>query len=352
MGKALGTIAEAETKGDRSIGDLSFFASAHIAPDGDLAKYVMSFAKESPDMFGLSIVFAHDPQAETEFALAHGAEMDVDDDGYPFVNYTNFVSPDELNTENLPHCRLAELRACDVVDEPAANPGGLFHRHNELLSDGSKVQDYVFGRSEKLGQVQALSALGLNVAPERLKSFVSQYLAAAGLTLSMKGAAMAVEKKPVEDEKEKKPMASEDMPEKEMPEDETAPPEDDAPEIEDEDEEAAEKAGEKKYSGKPDGTLKEYCEAFGFEDGAKFFLQGKSFKAAQTEQIKSLKAQIKDRDEKLAAIATLGVDPVAFTAAKDAKRDETNRSALSQAAEPVDPRAAFAAAIAKPETAK
>lgn len=347
MGKALGTIDNCRTKGDRSIGDLSFFKSSHIAPDGDLAAYVISLSKESPESFGLSIVFRHDMAAETEFALAHGAVMDMDDDGFPFVNYTNFKSPDELNVNNMPHCRLADLRACDVVDEPAANPDGLFHRQNELLSDGSKLLAYLLDQSNELGQVKALSSLGMNfVAPERLKSFVSNYLAAAGLSLVKENEMAAGNGKPstapaalAEDEKKAADTPADGKPVEEkadgMPEKDPVDCEEDP-------------AKSESKCGTPDATLPEYCAAFGYEDGAKFFLAGKTFREGQAEQLASLRAQLKDRDDKLAAFAKLGVEPVGFSPAEDKKRDGSNKSALGDS-QNIDNRAAFAAAISKTE---
>ena len=116
----------------------------------------------------------------------------------------------------------------------------------------------------------------------------------------------------------------------------------------DNEDDSASKADKSKCSSKPDAELSEYCEAFGHENGAKYFLAGTSFKDAQTKEVASLRAALKERDEKLAAFAKAGVDPVAFTAASDKKRDESNSAESLKTQAEIDNRAAFAAANAKP----
>lgn len=115
LGRMLGRVRDVRRDAQHVFADLHFVASAHDTPDGDLADYVMRLAEESPDAFGMSIVFEHDAAAEDAFRQQH-----LDESG-------EFRSPDKRNKTNLPHIRLARLRAADVVDEPAANPRGLFH---------------------------------------------------------------------------------------------------------------------------------------------------------------------------------------------------------------------------------
>jgi hypothetical protein len=360
MGKAVGTLENFSKVGDQVYGDLHCYSAAHDAPDGDLAGYVMNLAEEDPTNFGLSIVFSHDYQDEEDFWNENTQEVEGKDDKGNVVSRTKqFQSPDPYNVQNLPHCRLSELRAADVVDEPAANPKGLFHRENALLADGHKLIDYVLGRSS---QKPALSsALAADIAPERLKSFVTKYLASAGLSLT-KEADM-----PQSDDKVD-PLAAKPADEKKKPD---AQPSDAKPDMEPDgdegtgdptkqtaDDSAADDSANKKTNcddksscseAKPDASLKEYCDAFGHEDGAKFFLEGVSFKTAQNQLVTSLRAQLKDRDDKLAAFAKLGVEPVGFTPGEDKLRDKSNGETKKTGNEPVDNRAAFAAAIAKPE---
>lgn len=333
MGKGLGTIDNLKLVGDQVYGDLHFYAAAHVAPDGDLATYVMNLADEDPVNFGLSIVFSHDWVAEDEFEEEHTKTIEAkDDQGNVVTTRRQFQSPDPNNVENLPHARIAEMRAADVVDEPAANPNGLFHRENEVLQDGGKLIEFILGKSTEAPKLS--SALGVDVAPERLKSFVSKYLAKAGLSISQAkdGAMPDPTKKPTgevpPEELKKEEKASE-------PENKDDKPDEPA-DAEDNDDDSAD---DKSKCSKPDAELSEYCAAFGHEAGAKYFLEGKSFKAAQNEHIKALTAENEEAKKKLAAFATAGVDPVKFSAAADPKREGGETSASGQ----VDNRAMFTA---------
>ena len=355
MGKAVGTIENCSKVGDQVYGDLHCYSAAHDAPNGDLAGYIMNLAEEDPTNFGLSIVFSHDYQDEEDFWNENTKEVEGKDEKGNVVSRTKqFQSPDPLNVQNLPHCRLSELRAADVVDEPAANPKGLFHRENALLADGHALIDFVLGRSTEKPALS--SALAADIAPERLKSFVSKYLAQAGLSLT-KGNAMPQPDAKVD------PLAA--KPEDEKKKDD-AKPSDAKPDMEPDGDEGsgdpakqnADDSADKKTKcddkskcseAKPDASLKEYCDAFGHEAGAKFFLEGVSFKAAQNQLVTSLRSQVKERDEKLAAFAKLGVDPVGFTAGEDKQRDKSNGATQKPTEGPVDNRAAVAAAIAKTE---
>ena len=87
--------------GDRLIADMHFIKSAYNTPHGDLASYVMQLAIDDPDAFGTSIVF--------EMGDVRLDEDDLDESG----------KPKEYAT-----CK--KLHACDFVDQPAANPNGLF----------------------------------------------------------------------------------------------------------------------------------------------------------------------------------------------------------------------------------
>ena len=130
LGKALGRYRNAEIQGDIVYADLHVFQSAHETPDGDLADYVMGLAEEDPEAFGNSISFRPDFGAEEEFQGKHS-----DEDG-------RFQSPDSDNKKNLPHARLAELRAVDAVDSPAANPNGLFHRGDEIVAEADAGSNF------------------------------------------------------------------------------------------------------------------------------------------------------------------------------------------------------------------
>lgn len=92
--------------GQKALADLHIAESAHEAPGGDLAGYVMALAEEDPESFGASIVF--------EMSV----ETRMDEDNKP--------EKDESGNELPPLARVEALFASDVVDEPAANESGFF----------------------------------------------------------------------------------------------------------------------------------------------------------------------------------------------------------------------------------
>lgn len=171
LGKMTAKAFSASVDGDLVRADAHFLESAHDTPDGDLAGYVMDLATEAPEDFGASISFRRDIEAEEEFMRTHGAKQKTDDDGYRYWDLSEFKSPDPRNTNNLRHARLKSLRAVDFVDSPAANPSGLFHEGPfELLENGEKLLDYVFGLVEHAPDVH----LG-DVDPSRLKGFLHRW---------------------------------------------------------------------------------------------------------------------------------------------------------------------------------
>jgi len=323
-GKALGRVTPGPVEGDQVYGDLHFYAAAHNAPDGDLAGYVMDLADEDPAAFGLSIVFTHDWDAEDAFTAENTQTVELKDDaGQVIETRTQFVSPDPQNVDNLPHARIRDLYAADVVDDPAANPNGLFHRANPLASEGRGLLDYVFGRSTEAPRLSALS-----IAPERLRAFVSQYLATSGL--SLKESTMpkpkltlwqrlqaSLSKLEEEDKKEepgddKKSEANDSEGKEEAEDDEEKTKADGT--SEDEDKKGDGEAKEDDEEGMRSG-LGKFVEMFGAERGAEYFLKPLSFEEALKAEVLSLRAQLKTADEKIATFAKLGVDPVKFSAA-------------------------------------
>lgn len=111
LGKFLGRVRDFRVVDGVLVGDLHLSESASLAPGGDLRQYVELRADEDPASFGMSGVF----YARTAWPLEDGSEVWVDDVG---------DRPDSAVTE-LPVIRPTELRAWDVVDEPAAVRGGL-----------------------------------------------------------------------------------------------------------------------------------------------------------------------------------------------------------------------------------
>lgn len=175
LGKHLGRINNARVEGNQVIGDLHFSDSAHKTPDGDLAEYVNSLVSEDPNAAGLSIVFMRDRNAESQFMLANGAELDGS-----WLDTSGFKSPDPNNKDNYPHARLAELRAADLVDEPAANPDGMFDSM-PIAREADKALAFALGLSEEKPTAELF---GVDV--DRASAFVGRFLSSRGLSIVTK----------------------------------------------------------------------------------------------------------------------------------------------------------------------
>jgi hypothetical protein len=175
LGKFLGTIeGPARLDGDMVRADLHLSETAHSAPDGDLAAYVMDMAERHPEHFGMSIVFSRDTKAEESFREDKGER-----------------SPDPDNKKNLRHVRLKELYAGDIVDDPAANPEGLFHR-DHIAHDAEALLSFSLGLSDTIPELTTL-----DVDPGRVAGFVQRFLDGHNLTIITKEAIMPTEIKPV-----------------------------------------------------------------------------------------------------------------------------------------------------------
>ncbi len=106
MGTFLGRSKNFRRDGDLVRADLHLSDAAKEAPQGDLYSYVLSLAEKDPAAFGASMVFSgkHEEQ--------------LDDNGNP---------KGDKNGKPLPKlARVEKLYASDIVDDPAANPDGLF----------------------------------------------------------------------------------------------------------------------------------------------------------------------------------------------------------------------------------
>lgn len=186
LGKYLGRFRSPKTvdDGDRAIGSLHLSRAARKAPDGDLARYVLDLAADDPAAFGTSIVFMHDREAEAQFVEAHGGKATRFDDGFVEFDLREFKSPDALNDKNHFHARLAALRAVDVVDDPAANPNGLFGA-DPIFDDAEALACFAAGLAEVPPDLAAL-----DVEPRKVQFFVSKFLDRHNLELRRKGESM------------------------------------------------------------------------------------------------------------------------------------------------------------------
>ena len=318
LGKQLGRVRGATVDGDCVRGDLHFSLSSHSTPDGDLARYVLDLAVEDPAAFGNSIAFKHDAAAEEAFALAHGAEWVDDPDFGRVLSFEFFESPDPDNVRNLPHARLASLRAVDVVDEPAANPAGLFSAGQDLPAAAEQLLDFALGRT---AQAPAENVFGVH--PQRVAGFFQRYLARHNLTIQevepMAGKRKLAEGKPVPTPATpEQPLAEEPAP---VPVDPSPAPE---PPVEPEADPEMDPAETPVPEEDPDecdpqttlatGPGQAYLDAFGPQGGV-WFAQGKSLAECHTLFAKSLAEQVtkleaKNKDLETAVSQLRGANPV------------------------------------------
>jgi len=111
LGTHLGRVENFRDVDGVARGDLHFNDSAAITPSGDLRDYVETLAESDPDAFGMSIVFS--PGARYKRDDGDGGKVTEDDPRFDAIDGPEFIE-------------CADLSACDVVDDPAANDG-LFH---------------------------------------------------------------------------------------------------------------------------------------------------------------------------------------------------------------------------------
>lgn len=114
MGTFLGRTKHFRKMGNQVLADLHLSESAKEAPQGDLYSYVLGLAERDPAAFGASIVFSGK------------AEAQLNDDGTQKKDATGRPLPKLA--------RIEQLLASDVVDDPAANPNGLFDRGDSLAT--------------------------------------------------------------------------------------------------------------------------------------------------------------------------------------------------------------------------
>jgi hypothetical protein len=189
LGKLLGRATNFHRRGEKVFADLGFVDSAKKTPGGDLAGYVMDLAEETPDLFGASIVFDSDYGAMDKFRANNKNEKG------------KFVSPDEDNKNNFEHARLADLRAADIVDDPAANPDGMFSfaPGSELAMRAEAILSFALGLTDAPPpEVDFLPH------PDRARAFVQEFLARHGLaiqknTMTLYGSNWGSETQTVED---------------------------------------------------------------------------------------------------------------------------------------------------------
>ena len=175
LAKGLGRVTWSPSENaDVVRGDLHLWKSSRSTPEGDLGLHVLERAAEDPESFGASISFTRDIEAEVEFLLAYGGKKDK----YGNIDLTGFRSPDPKNVNNYPHVRLEKLRAVDIVDDPAANPDGLFAR-DEVFQEAEALLSYITG--ETTGAKPECVMLGVDA--DRVGGFLKRFLSSRGLSI-------------------------------------------------------------------------------------------------------------------------------------------------------------------------
>lgn len=170
----------ARTKNFRLVDDRVVMADVHLLksgaklPVGDVNEWFLEAASEAPDSFGVSLVGDRDPEAYKQFINANSVIQG---------DKTVFLSPDKDNKRNYPHLRLSTLDACDMVDDPAANPSGLVaalsSTDGRFIETVTETLNYLFGLQD--GCPDPL-ILGSN--PDRAKQFLNTWLTNNGVKLT------------------------------------------------------------------------------------------------------------------------------------------------------------------------
>jgi hypothetical protein len=143
IGSHLGRASNFYIDGDSVRADLTIAKSAQFSPMGNMFEYFFSMAEEDPEALGMSIA-----------AVLDGGEMEPDDDGFASL-------------------RVSKLWAVDVVGDPAATRGGLFHYEEESMSEEIKpeleenlsVEEVVDVKEDDVQQEQEPEAV---VEPEKV----------------------------------------------------------------------------------------------------------------------------------------------------------------------------------------
>lgn len=122
LGTFIGRFKNFRVEGEQCLADLYLSNEAKDTPHGNLYDYVLGMAENESDMFGTSIVFTVGDQ----YQLNDNNEPVYDENLWDSGRKT-FVTCDKLH-------------ACDVVDDPAANPDGLFSTFNNMSLSGQVTE--------------------------------------------------------------------------------------------------------------------------------------------------------------------------------------------------------------------
>lgn len=155
LGTYLGRFKNYSYSGDQVKADLHLDETSKNTPNGDLFSYVLDMAGKNPDMFGASIVFEIGESLFVKEEL-EGKKVDKE------------------------YFRLKDIRATDIVDEPAATDG-LFTANTfpavatQFLDENPEIMDLIFSKPDSV--VEFLSNY-LNNSKMNLSDKIKQNFAA------------------------------------------------------------------------------------------------------------------------------------------------------------------------------
>lgn len=282
IGRATNFRLDTSTEG-RAVAraDISLSETAKHSPEGDLYSYILAMAKKEPDMMGQSIVFTP------------GMLYKRDKDG-------NKVTEQSREFENLPgplFVEIESLHAVDMVDDPAANPDGLFSRWgggtwaaqvSEFLDLHPEIFEYASNHPEVIEQFLA-----------RYKEYAERKRAAGCGTIKTEEKSMENEMATIQPETQAAPAGPDVTP--------------------------VESAGSTCESVTV-SDLKRYVERFGEVNGLKWLLEGKSWENCLEEtisllkgEVNELKHRIAEQEKKLKAVQFGENKPVSASHADSAK---------------------------------
>jgi hypothetical protein len=130
LGTYLGRFHNYSYAGDKVMADLHLDETAKNTPNGNLHEYILDMAEKNPDMFGASIAF--------ESSDFEAGEEEVDG-----------------KKEKRNYFRLKDLRATDIVDEPAATDG-LFSAEtmpgmlSRFLDENPDLAEFIYTKPENV----------------------------------------------------------------------------------------------------------------------------------------------------------------------------------------------------------
>lgn len=157
LGSYLGRFHNYSFNGSKVTADLHLDNSAKESPSGNLFDYVLNMAETNPDMFGASIAF--------ESNAFETAEVEVDGKKKT-VNYF----------------RLKELRATDIVDDPAAT-NGLFSAETfpgqatAFLDQNPELTELIFSKPDSVIEFlqSYLNNSNMNLSDKIIENFKQMF---------------------------------------------------------------------------------------------------------------------------------------------------------------------------------